>query len=479
MKIKYDISKVMEYFYEISKIPRMSGKEEKIANYIEQFAQKRNLKCTKDEHNNLIIIKEASKGYNNSDSVMLQAHLDMVCEKEESSQHDFENDALNLYIDGDFIKAKGTTLGADNGIGVAVILAILDSKEIRHPDIEAIFTVREETDMLGAKVIDTSQLKSNKMICLDNMSEEELWTGCAGAKVYQYNIVVNKKKVSEDYKLVTIGLSGFIGGHSGKDISKKRGNPIKEMGNLLRVLSDKYNILLKEIYGGNKVNVIPRECYSDIYVKDKDLSKINQEIIKFNDNLKEKIEENTQNIKVSITEKDEKDNICFDINSMRKIIDAINAMPNGAYYSDKYNNPLVSLNVGKIENDDKVIKLYFSIRSNRSKIESELLNELELIVNKYNIEDILLDKLAGYEHKEKSNFIEKCREIYNEYFEKEPKVIDMHICLEAGFFGQKVPNLDFIAISPDIFDAHSPKERCSISSLKRVYNYIILILENM
>ena len=182
---EFDINEVMKYFYEISKIPRISGKEEKIADYIENFAIKRNLNYTRDSYNNIIIIKEAVKSKKSNESVILQCHLDMVCEKEENSNHDFKKDGLDIYIDGDFIKARETTLGADNGIGIAIILAILNSNEINHPKIEAIFTVQEETTMEGAKKIDVSMLKSKKMICLDNMNEEELSIGCAGAKIFE------------------------------------------------------------------------------------------------------------------------------------------------------------------------------------------------------------------------------------------------------------------------------------------------------
>lgn len=189
-----DINEVLKYFYEINKIPRMSGKENKIADYIENFANKKNFKYIRDTYNNNIIIKEKSKWNRSNESIMLQCHLDMVCEKEENSNHDFLNDGLEVYIDGDFIKAKNTTLGADNGIGIAIILAILNSNKINHPKIEAIFTVQEETTMEGAKNIDVSMLKSKKMICLDNMNEEELWIGCAGAKIFEYEIEGNKKK---------------------------------------------------------------------------------------------------------------------------------------------------------------------------------------------------------------------------------------------------------------------------------------------
>ena len=477
MKKEIEIKEVLKYFYEISKIPRMSGKEEKIADYIENFAKDRNLKYIRDSYNNIIIFKDATKLNKSDESIMLQCHLDMVCEKEEHINHNFEKEGIDIYVEGDYIKVKDTTLGADSGIGIAIILAILDSNNINHPKIEAIFTVQEETTMEGAKKIDVSMLSSKKMICLDNMNEEELWIGCAGAKIFEYEIEGNLQKVSEAYILVKLGINGFRGGHSGKDISKNRGNAIKEIGNLQDQLDHKYHICLKSIYGGRKVNVIPRECYSEIFIKDDDFKEISQEVIEYNKLLKKKDVTDNENIKVNIKRIDKRDNYSFNSKTTKEVIDILREIKNGVYYKDKYSNPLVSLNVGKIENTKNGVKIYFSIRTNRTRIEQKLEKELSNIVNKYNIQENK-SELAGYEHKERSAFIDECKTIYREYFDANPKVIDMHICLEAGFFANKIPELDFIAIAANVYDAHSPKEKCSISSLKKIYNYLILILDS-
>lgn len=471
----YEVDNVMNYFYDISKIPRMSGKEEKIADYVENFAKERNLKYIRDESNNIIITKEASKTCGNDESLLLQCHMDMVCEKIKSSNHNFENDPIEIYIEGDYIRAKETTLGADNGIGVAIILAILDSNIIKHPRIEAIFTAQEETTMEGAKKIDVSTLKGNKMICLDNMREEELLIGCANAKVFDFEIACNKKELKEEYKLIRIEVDGFIGGHSGNDILKNRGNPIEEIGKLLFKLNSKYNIYLKDIIGGRKVNVIPRECYCDLYIKIDDLEVIKNEIKNFKVLLKNKFANNSD-VNVIIEMMEDESRNSFDKETTEKIISIINSIPNGVYYEDKNKNPLVSLNMGLIVEEKDNIHLLFSIRSNRELIENELINKIELIIKKYNINS-KVSQLPGYEHKEKSLFIDECKNIYKQCFNKKPKVIDMHICLEAGFFGEKIKKLDFIAIAPDILDAHSPNERCSVSSLKKIYNYILTILE--
>lgn len=250
------------------------------------------------------------------------------------------------------------------------------------------------------------------------------------------------------------------------------------MGNLLDNLSKKYNFYLKNIYGGRRVNVIPRECYSEIYVKYDDFNKINQEIINYNKLFKKKRITDSESINITVKEIEPIDNYSFNLNTTRKVIDIIKEIKNGVYYEDKYGNPLVSLNIGIIKNIDNKVKISFSIRTNRREIQQKLEKELNNIVSEYKIKETK-SELSGYEHKERSMFIDICKTKYKQYFQINPKVIDKHICLEAGFFGNKISKLDFIAIAPNIYDAHSPKERCSISSLKKIYNYIILILEDI
>ena len=472
-----NIDRVMEYFYEISKIPRMSGKEEKIADYIERFAINNNLRYIRDKSNNIIIIKEAHELYKDNESILLQCHMDMVCEKNKSTNHNFEKDPIDVYIDGDFIKAKGTTLGADNGIGMAIIMSILESNDLKHPRIEAIFTVEEETTMRGAKTIDVSSLHGTKMICLDNMSEEELLIGCASAKIFDCEILGKTINVKEEYCLIRIELNGFIGGHSGKDISKSRGNPIKEMGNLLYILSKKYSIYIKDIGGGEKVNVIPRDCYVSLYIKAKDIEALKKDLDIFLNLLKNKIMI-SEGISINVECIENESNLSLDMETTIKVIEILNNIPNGVFYKDDKQNPLVSLNIGKINLVENNINISFSIRSNKMNEEYRLINNLQNIINKYKI-IYTCKELSGYEHKKHSLFIEKCKNLYKMEFKKEPNMINKHIGLEAGFFGEKISNLDFIAIAPNIIDAHSPNEKCSISSLKRIYKYILIILENL
>lgn len=474
-----NIANVINFFYEISYIPRESGKEEKIADYIENFARNRKLKFTRDLKNNIIIFKDSNKNNVSKETIILQCHVDMVCEKQTYSNHNFDKDSLKLYIENDYIKAKDTTLGADNGIGMAIILAILDDTEnINNPNIEAIFTVKEETTMEGAKLIDLSLIKGTKMISTDNMSEEKLWLGSASAKIIEFSMEKEEiEQIDEKYMLLRIELKGLMGGHSGIDINKNRGNSIKIMSEILDKIEKKFDIYIKRISGGTKVNVIPVYSTCELYINIKDLEKFNEYIKLIHTELKELYLED-KNIIINFVEIKSVDNKCLNKKCSKNIIEFINKMPNGVYHSDKYGNALVSLNLGNVIESNEYIIVKFSIRSNRKLITKKLLEKINILKNKYNLIE-KSDELKGYEYIHKSKFVDLCKKLYVDNFNKKPILIDMHVCLEVGYFAQKIPNLDFIAISPNIYNAHSVKEKCSIKSVERVYKYILNIIEEV
>ena len=247
--------KYLEYFYEISKIYRKSGEEKEIANYIIEFDKKHDLKYYADDLYNVIIWKEATKGYEEKEIIGLQAHTDMVCEKEDNVKYNFEN-GVEVYEKDGYLMAKGTSLGADNGIGVAYLLAILDSEEIKHPKIEAIFTTQEETTMNGVKSIDEKNINSKKIISFDNFSADDIWIGSASSKEWEANKKMEYLTTNKELETYRLVLQNFLGGHSGMDIKdEKRGNPIKIASEIL-----KEEILLNSIESGSAINVIPREC---------------------------------------------------------------------------------------------------------------------------------------------------------------------------------------------------------------------------
>lgn len=472
-------NKVLKFFKEISKIPRPSGKEELISRYIINFAIERNLKYISDKYNNVIIFKEASKGYETNSSIILQSHMDMVCAKTKNSTHNFDTDPLELIEYDDYISANNTTLGADNGIGVAIALAILDDNTLKHPKLEVIFTTEEETTMNGAKYIDLSMLTSKKMICLDNMSEDELWIGCASSHEWTCYLEPEYRLLGDNqYTLYTIDFYGFAGGHSGTDIGKKRGNPILLMSSLLQELSMQTQIYINSIVGGTRLNVIPTRCKCNIFINEKDIDIIEKIILE--NKLKILKEFDLENrIKIEFYKNEqEQDKKVFSNKSMNNMLQFLNSYKNGALKRDKDENVVLSSNFGVIDSTQGNIELHFSMRSNEEIYVSELVNDIDNKINKYELHIKNFLELPGYEHKKTSDFINKCKIEYMKYFNKKPKLIKMHVGLEAGFFNSKIPNLDFVAIAPNIWDAHSPNERVSISSTNKVYEYIIELLKN-
>ena len=264
--------KFFYFFNEISKIPRRPGSEGKIADYLVKFATKRNLEYYRDKYNNVIIWKKASKGYEYKEILGLQNHTDMVCEKTVDSTHNFDKDGLQLYVDGDFVKAQNTTLGADNGVGVAYVLAILDDKKILSPELECIFTVEEETTMNGSRFLDVNKLRSKRIISFDSFYEDIMVVNSASCKEWSSDITIQRESVNDNYKKYKLELKKFPGGHSGLDIDdKKRGNPIKLAFNLISVFNEIY---IDKLKGGSRVSIIPRDMSMEFCINNNEISKI-------------------------------------------------------------------------------------------------------------------------------------------------------------------------------------------------------------
>jgi len=460
-------NEVLDFFKKISEIPRKSNNEEGIAQYIVDFAKARNLKYFRDELNNVIVWKNASKGFENKDSIILQCHTDMICNKEEWSKHDFLKDPIEVIIDGDYIRANGTTLGADNGIGVAFILAILNNDKLQHPKIEAVFTVQEETTMNGAKLIDLSQIQGNRMISFDNMSEDEFWVGCASCKEWIWSLNAKREKIDLDKKLYELKISGLLGGHSGIDINKNRGNALKILAELLYEIRTKNEFKIYNICGGTRANVIPTFAVCELFILPECIDDVNEIINKC---------EYNQNIKIS--EKEIIENVSLDKETTNSIIDFLYTFPNGVIESSEDGEPIVSANLGAIISEKNVFKINFSTRSNNKCLEEKMLNNL------YNIKPMNFNEekyatLSGYEADLNCDLIKTCKKIYFSMFNREVKTVNMHVGLEAGFFNSKIDNLEFISISPNIYDAHSPKECCSISSINNIWKYTVELLKNI
>lgn len=454
----------LDYFFEISKIPRKSGEEEKIAEYLVEFAIERGLKYYRDDINNVVIWKEASLGYEDRESLALQSHVDMICEKTIDSTHDFSKDALDVYIDGDFVKAKDTTLGADNGVGVAYMLSILDSKEIKSPKLECIFTVQEETTMNGARFIDESKLLSNRIISFDNFSESDMWVSSANSKEWELKCDIEYEELTNDYCTYELKLIEFSGGHSGLDIGdESRVNPIKLAVELLK---DK-DILINELKGGSRVNIIPRE-FDVVFSTKENVEDIDDKIAEINNRLKQ------GNVSLENTGFREK---VFSRVTTKNIINFISNFDNGALKRDEEGNIVLSANIGAVEIFENEVIIKCSLRANDKILGESLKQEIESNMKENNIKVKFFDEMLGYFSKNNSKLVDKCARIYKETFGKEINKIKVQACLECGFFAEKIKDLEYVSIAPNIYNAHSPDEKFSISSANRMWEYIVNILK--
>ena len=460
--------KVMKYFEEISKIPRKSGEEDKIVEYLKNFAIERNLEYYTDNYRNIIIKKNATPGKENNNPIALQAHTDMICEKTPESKHDFSKDGLDLYVEDDFIKAKGTTLGADNGIGVAIILAVLDCEKIKAPKLECIFTSEEETTMLGAINVDLDNIESNRIISLDNGKEGKILVSSAECNEWKGKINFRKDKLTKKgFELV---YDNFKGGHSGGNIGDEtRGNPIKLAIEILKQLEE---VQLADIRGGSRVNVIPREVSVKFVTENKNAEEI---IIK---EINKQKEYYGKDVKIELNEIEEISEV-IDKENTKKIIEFITEFQNGAIKRDEQGNVLQSGNMAKVKTNENDIEIEFSERSNVPAFEKEYLENLESLIKKYDIEIVWNQTLKGVPKREKNTLASECENVYKELYNEEMEEIVSQGVVEGGFFINKKPNCEYVCIGPNTFDVHSPSERLSINSTKKIWKFIKELLNKM
>ena len=461
----FDSKKVIEYFSEISKIPRRSGEEKKIREYLETFAKERNLNYVKDEYENMIIYKPATKGRENEETLAFQAHTDMICEKDIGVQHDFSKDPIVLYKEGDDITAKGTTLGADNGIGVAYMLAILDS-DISIPNLECIFTVQEETTMIGAIKIDEKNIKARKIISLDNGKEGKILISSANCNEWIGRLEADKETVNAK-KVYKLQYANFLGGHSGGNIGdEKRGNPIKLAMETLKEIS---NIQIIKLVGGSRVNVIPRESEIEFCIVDDNQEIEINKILEFIQKQKEIFKNETI---VLETLPKTNDIQAYSIKISRKIIDFVNEYQNGALKREEKENVILSSNLAVLTEYEKGLQIEFSERSNQKELEENYLETLLELIKKYNIDIIWHQELKGVEKKENNALLEKCQKAYKKLYNKKMEEVISQSVVEGGFFVDKMPNCEYVCIGPNIYNAHSPKEKISISSIENVWKFL-------
>ncbi len=467
--------RVFEFFGEISGIPRGSGNMKKIADYCVSFAEKRGLKYLRDEADNVVIFKDATKGYENADAVILQGHLDMVCQKTEESEIDFLSDGLDLFVDGDFVKANGTTLGADNGIAVAMVLAILDSEDLLHPSLEAVFTTDEEIGMIGALKLDMSYLKGKKMINLDAEEDGILTVSCAGGSDFLITVPVERKKVTGDF--VKITLKGLKGGHSGVEINDGRVNADVLAGRFFNHMKNCVSFDLISVDGGDKGNAIPNFCSIELLTDDSAFFK--NEAEKYLDIVKKEISEREPSFEYLINIGEEKTVSVLTEETKNKIIFALVSAPNGVVEMSKEIEGLVetSLNLGILKTEEEKITLHFTLRSNKKSALIFLEEKLGAFSDYLGFESESFGHYPPWEYKGNSSLQQIYKECFTEQNGYEPRLEAIHAGLECGVFASAIENLDCVALGPALWDVHTVNEKLSVSSTERTFKLVVKILE--
>lgn len=476
-KLNLQPKKVFQYFEEMAAIPHGSRNTKAISDYLVDFAKRHNLEYYQDDSNNVVMIQEATAGYETADPIIIQGHMDMVCEKESGHEIDFEKDGLDLYVDGDFLKARGTTLGGDDGIAVAYALAILDSPEIAHPRLEVVITVDEEIGMLGAESIDLSMLKGHKMLNIDSDVEGHFLTSCAGGMTVEAVIPVNYERAAG--VLATIKVTGLEGGHSGSEIDKEHGNANMIMGRVLKTLSDRMEIGIASLAGGLKDNAIPRECEAKILFEKENQSIFEETVAYLNKVLAGEFAASDANVRVEVTEQTEKEAEVLSYAAQTKVIFYLRNVPNGVQNMSRIMPGLVetSLNLGIMELTKEALKTVTSVRSSVATRKEDLRDKLEFLAEFLGGEIEVSGDYPAWEYKADSDIRTTISSVYKELFEEEPVFEAIHAGLECGLLSGKIPDLDCVSFGPNNYDIHTPKERLSISSTEKVWKLIVEFLK--
>ena len=468
--------RVFYYFEQIAAIPHGSRNTKAISDYLVDFAKEHNLVWYQDENNNVVIVKEASAGYEAAEPIIIQGHMDMVCEKDKGVDIDFEKDGLKLYIDGDFLKAEGTTLGGDDGIAVAYALALLDSQEIAHPKLEVVITVDEEIGMLGADAIDLSMLTGHTMLNIDSDVEGSFLTGCAGGMAV--NVTLPIKRVMQSGEKVALTITGLEGGHSGSEIDKEHGNANILMGRLLRALFEETPFGIISLAGGLKDNAIPRECVTELLVPQENVNLVKEIADKLDIELKKEFMTADPSVCIEFEDLGKKEERILDFGSVSRVIFYLRSVPNGVQHMSQVMHGMVetSLNLGIMELKEDALHTVTSIRSSVGTRKADLLDRVTAIVELLGGEAEVEGDYPAWEYKQDSSLRPQIAKVYKQLYGKDPVFETIHAGLECGLLSEKIKNLDCVSFGPDNFDIHTPKERLSISSTGRVWDFIVEFL---
>lgn len=467
-------------FADLNAVPRPSKKEERVIQFMKDFGENLGLETLEDEVGNVIIRKPATAGHEDKMKVVMQSHLDMVHQKNNDTTFDFDTQGIEMYVDGDWVRARGTTLGADNGLGVATIMAILESTDIEHPELEALFTIDEETGMTGAMGLKGGILKGDILLNLDTEEDDEIGVGCAGGIDLTASKNYSEEQTSDDLLGYQVRVKGLNGGHSGMDIIKGLGNANKMMNRLLYNASENFDIRIASIDGGSLRNAIPRESNALIAVDENQVAAfeadftdmaaaIHSEYASLEENLEISIAEVTKPMKVMQQE------------AQQQLLKALSAAHNGVYRMSPEIKDLVetSNNIARVTVKDGVVEVLCLTRSSVESSKDDLVQNLTATFELAGFEVVLSGDYPGWAPNMQSPILKVLEAKYKELNGEDPHVAACHAGLECGILGQNYPEMDMISFGPTIKGAHSPDERASISSAQKYWNFVVEILKDI
>lgn len=472
---------VFKYFSEISKIPRGSGNEKAISDYLLNFGKSLGLESIQDDANNIIIKKPATKGYENAPTVIIQGHMDMVCEKNKDKVHDFTKDPIELVVKDDYIYANGTTLGADDGIAVAYAMAILDSNNIAHPALEVLITTDEEAGMSGAMALSPEHISGKIVLNLDNEEEGKLLVSCAGGIRTKSLIKIQLEDKKEGTKGFSIEVKGLKGGHSGMEIHLGKGNSNKIIGRILKNISNELSFNLVSIEGGSKNNAIPREASAVISINENDEDKLLEIVSNLTKDLKNEFATKDPGLLINISETTLKNNKVLSNEITQNVVNLLYMYPNGVNTESADIKGLIesSTNLGVVSMNDNEVEFDSAVRSSVFSLREDIVEKIKCITELLGGE---FSSNAGYPewpYKADSKIREICKDVFKRMYNKEPEIVAIHAGVECGLFKEKLGDLDMISFGPDLYDVHTPNEHMSISSVERCYEYLLEVLKEI
>ena len=468
-----------KYFEQICQVPRPSKKEEKIISFLMNWAKENSIEVKKDEIGNILMSKPASTGMENRKKVILQSHMDMVCEKNNDVEFDFDNDAIQAYIDGDWVKAKGTTLGADDGIGVAAQMDILTSNDLKHGPIECLFTVDEETGLTGAFALKPGFLSGEILINLDSEDEGEIFIGCAGGIDTIAEFDYKYENYNSDTKSLRIDIKGLHGGHSGDEIDKGLGNSNKILNRILYHSSNEFGLRLNIFDGGNLRNAIPREAHALFTIPNNKFDAFKSYFEEIKKEIKNELSVKEPKLEITISNTEVKQVI--DLDTQNRLFNAIYACPHGVISMSPSMDDMVSTstNLASVKFKNNIIEITTSQRSDNESLKTDIANMVKSVFDLAGAKSTQGDGYPGWAPNPNSDILKVAEQSYERLFNKKPVVRSIHAGLECGLFLEKYPKLDMVSFGPTLRDVHSPDERILISTVEMFRKHLVDVLENI